>query len=367
MRPRDIATWRLANQRISTATCQTPAEVVAHLTAMQAQDYRGALWSIGLRMQDATAAAVEQAIADRLIVRTWPMRRTLHFVAADDVRWMLGLLAPRMISGMAGRLRRLELDAAALKRSGAVIVKALRGSGPLTRRQLYDVLSRARLAPTGQRGIHILCHLSMEGLLCQTGHAGTQSSFALLDEWIPTSRTLARDEALAELARRYFQSHGPATIHDLCWWSGLTVADAKAAIEMISSGFVRETIGANVYIIPRDQPATPPGLHLLPGFDEFLLGYTDRSAALDPADAQKVVPGNNGMFMATIVAGCRVVGTWKPSTIVTPTPFRPLTPRESRAYRVGAARYAAFTETRDSTPGSARRARSARPIAPHRD
>jgi hypothetical protein len=342
MRPREIASRRLANQRISTATCQTPAEVVAHLTAMQAQDYRGALWSIGLRMQDTTVAAVRQAIADRLIVRTWPMRRTLHFVAAADVRWMLGLLAPRMMSGMAGSMRRLGLDDGTLKRSRTTLVKALQGSAPLTRHQLYDVLSRARIATTDMRGLHILCHLSIEGLLCQTGQVGTHSSFALLDEWLPASRTVARDEALAELARRYFQSHGPATIHDFCWWSGLTVADAKAAIAMISSDFVRETIEGKVYITPRDQPATPPGFHLLPGFDEFLLGYTDRSAALDPTHAPKVGPGNNGMFRPTIVAAGRVVGLWQAADTVTVAPFRPLTQRESRASTAAATRYGRF-------------------------
>jgi hypothetical protein len=342
MRARDIAAWRLANQRISMPTCRTPADVVAHLTAMQAQDYRGALWSIGLRMPDATAAQVEQAVADRSIVRTWPLRGTLHFVAAADVRWLLNLLAPRTIASSAHRLRWLELDDATLARSRTIVTKALRGPGSLTRSQLYDVLGRARIAPTGQRGIYILWRLSLEGLLCQTARAGTQQSFALLDEWIPTSRTMARDDALAELADRYFRSHGPATVHDFSWWSGLTVADAKVAIEMLSSEFARETIDGSVYITPLDQPTAPAGLHLLPGFDEFLLGYKDRSAALDPIDARKVVPGNNGMFMPTIVAAGRVAGIWKSATI-SATPFRPLTQRESRAYRTAATRYARFT------------------------
>jgi winged helix DNA-binding protein len=339
MDPRDIAAWRLASQHIATPTCTTPLQVVRWLTAIQAQDYRGALWSIGLRMPQATAAHIERAIADRSIVRTWPLRRTLHFVAADDVRWMLALLRPRAIAGAAGRLRQLELDAAVIAKGRKALVASLEGGRQRTRAEIYDALTRARIAPTGQRGIHLLWHYAVEGVLCFASHSGNKPAFALLDEWIPSSRSLSRDAALAELACRYFRSHGPATRHDFVWWSGLTVGDAKAAIEMLPSEFTRD----EDHIVPPEPPHASPGVHLLPGFDEFLLAYKDRSATLSPAHARKVVPGNNGMFMPTIVAGGRVVGTWKPTPKgVVSTPFRPLTQGETRAYQSAVKRYTRF-------------------------
>jgi Winged helix DNA-binding domain len=345
----EIANWRLANQRIATPTGQTPLDVVRWLTAMQAQDYRGTLWSIGLRMADGTMAQVERAIADRSIVRTWPLRRTLHFVAAEDVRWILALLSRRMLTSAVGRLRQLEVDAASLTRCRKAVIRALSGDRQLSRTAIYDVLTRARVMPTGQRGVHILWQLAVEGILCFAAPAGTQQTYALLDEWVPTSRILGRDDALAELARRYFQSHGPATVYDFAWWSGLTVADAKTGAAMIAPDFVQETINRRVYVIPRNQSSAPPGLHLLSGFDEFLLAYKDRSASLDPAHTRQVVPGNNGMFMPTIVVNGQVAGVWKPSTI-TATPFRPLTQREARAFRAAARRYVRFTTSPPPDP-----------------
>jgi hypothetical protein len=341
MRPTEIATRRLASQRIATPTCQSPRDVVSWLGAMQAQDYRGALWSIGVRMPHATATLVERAIAERAIVRTWPLRRTLHFVAAADVRWLLALLGPRAIAQGAGRLRRLEIDARTIARSGTALAAALQGGQCLTRAEVYSALQRNRIATTGQRGIHLVWRLAVDGMLCFAAHSGTQPTFALLDEWVPPApRTLGRDAALAELARRYFQSHGPATVHDLAWWSGLTVADAKAAAAMVSGDFIEETIDGRVYVLPDTAPPARPGLHILPGFDEFILGYKDRTATLAPADARKVVPGGNGMFLPTIVAGGRVVGIWKPYT-----PFRRLTQTESRAYRAAITRYERFLGT----------------------
>jgi hypothetical protein len=345
----EIANWRLANQRIATPTCQSPLDVVRWLTAMQAQDYRGTLWSIGLRMADSTAAQVERAIADRSIVRTWPLRRTLHFVAAEDVRWILALLSKRMLAGAVGRLRQLEVDAATITRTRKAVIAALAGDRQLTRDAIYDVLRRARVAPDGQRGVHIIWQLAVEGILCFGAHAGSQPTYALLDEWVPTSRTVDRDVALGELAHRYFQSHGPATVHDFAWWSGLTVGDAKAGAAMIASDFVQETIDRRVYVIPRHQSSAPPGVHLLPGFDEFLLAYKDRSAVLDPAHAGKIVPGNNGVFKPTIVVNGKVAGVWKLSD-VTATPFRPLTQRDTRALRAAAIRYKRFTTSPQPDP-----------------
>jgi Winged helix DNA-binding domain len=337
-----IAERRLANQRISTPADATPLEVVRWLTAVQAQDYAGALWAVGLRMANATAPLIQQAIADRLIVRTWPMRGTLHFVAATDARWLLALTARRPIAGRAQRQRWLGLDDRTVARAASLIARELEGGRHLPRKDLYAVLERGRITPDGQRGNHILWCLAVDGLICQAVPTRTQATFALLDEWAPHPPSSPDPESgLAELARRYFRSHGPATAHDFAWWAGLAVRDAKAAsasiLNDLAGQFVQESVDGRTYIGPADT-ATPKkaGLYLLPGFDEFILGYKDRGDTLAAGHARKV-SGNNGVFRPTIVAGGRVIGTWRPFT-----PFRRLTSRETSAYRAALKRYERF-------------------------
>lgn len=350
MSPDTIATHRLLTQQIAATTCKTACEVVRVLGAMQAQDYAGALWAIGLRLPGATEVAIQQAIAERTIVRTWPMRGTLHFVPSEDVHWMLALLTPRVIAGTARRQQQLELGAAIFARCRELFVKALEGGKQLTRDEMYGVLARAGISTENQRGYHILWRLAQEGLICFASHAGKQPTFALLDEWVPKGRTLQRDEALARLTLRYFTSHGPATIQDYVWWSGLTAADAKAGVAMLSAQLANETINGKTYWMRPDLPELrniAPALHILPGFDEYLLGYKDRSDSLDPAHAQKVVPGNNGMFMPTIVSNGRVIGTWKrdlkkAAVIITPQAFTSLSSAEKKRFECAAKRYGHF-------------------------
>ena len=354
MNARDILTIRLTSQQIASSESGTPSDVVARLLAMQAQDHRGALWSIGLRLPGSTVTDIERAIANRTIVRTWPMRRTLHYVAADDVRWMLRLLTPRAIKGMVGRLAQLGIDEPVLARARKAIEKEFRERPLLTREEIYDVLARAKIPPANQRGIHVISRLSQEGLLCFGPHRGAAPTFALLDEWIPPSRVLAREEALAQLTTRYFRGHAPATVRDFAWWCGITLGDARTGVAMMSAELDETKIGEHTYIVSRaadevsaDAKRRARGLFLLPGFDEYMLGYSDRSVALDAAHAQKIVPGNNGMFMPTIVARGRVIGTWRmgPSRSampVSPLPFARLSTSDSRAFAAAAQRYGNF-------------------------
>ncbi len=304
--------FRLWNQQIAHPRFATPGEVVAALGAMQAQDYTGALWAIGLRLPAATQADVEQAIADRTILRTWPLRGTLHFVAAADVRWLLELLGSRAAASRAGRLRQLELDGATLARSGNVIVRALEGGKQWSRSALFAELEAAGIATAGQRGYHILGHFAQHGLICFGVHEGKQPTFVLLEEWAPQARRLARDEALAELAARYFTSHGPATLQDFVAWSGLTITDARAGIALAAQ-LIQEESGGVAYWMAQTMsaPSPAPEVYLLPGFDEYMLGYRDRSAALDPQHAAKITPGSNGVFQPTVVIDGQVVGVWK--------------------------------------------------------
>ncbi|MBI5141465.1 MAG: AlkZ family DNA glycosylase [Nitrospirae bacterium] len=309
-----IAHYRLYNQLIASSRFKKPGEVVASLGAMQAQDYPGTLWAIGLRLPDAVLSDVEKAVCDGSIVRTWPMRGTLHFVAAGDIRWMLELLSPRIISGSASRYKQLELDEATFTRCHKVFEKAMAEGRRLTRDETFKALQHAGIPVDKQRGYHILRRAGQEKIICFGPPRGKQDTFTLLDEWVPASRKLSGDAALAELAKRYFTGHGPATLDDFVWWSGLKVSDARAGLETVKEELEHEKIYGRIYWLPKDMPALnldAKSVYLLPGFDEYLLGYRDRGAALDPKHAQKICPGNNGMFAPTIVIDGRVVGTWK--------------------------------------------------------
>lgn len=341
-----IARHRLRNQGLSSGLPGGPAGVVSAMGAMQAQDYSAALWAIGLRSPGATEHDVEQAVAERKIVRTWPMRGTLHFVAAADVRWMLRLLTPRVIAGTARRTRELELDASAFARCRKVFVRVLRGGAVVTREAMMEQLENVGISTEGGRGYHILLRLSQEGLICFGPRQGKTHTFVLLDEWVLQSRTLDRDEALAELARRYFASHGLATLQDFVWWSGLTVTDANEGIARARLASLTAS-GVDYWGSEGISVADAGPGHLLPAFDEYLLGYKDRSAVLEAIHAGKVNPGNNGVFMHTVLIQGRVRATWKRivrknSVAITVQPFTPLRKSDWQALQSVAQRYAEF-------------------------
>ena len=350
---RVIASIRLHAQRISRPASTTPEAIVTHLGAVQAQDHAGALWSIGLRLAGATRADVERAIADRAIVRTWPMRGTLHFIPAADARWMLELLTPRIMKAAAARHRQLELDDAAFRRSRAIVGRALKEEPVQSRGAIFAALEKGGVSTTGQRGIHILQRLSMERMLCYGPHAEKQPTFALFDDWIRASRQLDRDDALRTLAERYFASHGPATLRDFVAWTGLTVADAKTGLALAQPSLERMVVdNAELWMSNESTPpdAAEASAHLLPGFDELMLGYRDRSATLAPRYAGRIVPGGNGMFLSTLVLDGQVRGTWTRTarartTVIEASPFSRLSAAEKKAFVAPAERYASFLGT----------------------
>ena len=348
---RDLVLRRLYRQQIAAPRLRTPAEVVAALGAMQAQDYPGTLWAVGLRTVAATVSDVEGAVASRSIVRTWPLRGTLHIAPAADIRWMLALSAPRTIAAAAGRYRQLELDQRTFARANAVFAKALSGGHQMTRQELALVLELARIGTAGQRLAHLLQRGALEQVICFGARRGKQFTYALLDDWVAAAPTLDRDEGLGRLAHRYFGGHGPATVADFAWWSGQTLTDARRGVAQLGAQLGTAGYQGATHYFPADDP---PGseasgaLHLLPGFDEFLLGYQDRSAALDWEFAALVCPGGNGMFAPTIVQGGRVIGTWtRPATTagpVSPRYFRSSARVAASHLNAKVARYAAFLD-----------------------
>jgi len=313
----ELGLLRLVAQRIAGPAHPTAAHAVRALTALQGQDYPGALTSVALRTVSRRRAEVEAALDAGDVVRSWPLRGTLHLVAADDLRWLLDVLGPRVLKGAAGRRERLGLTDADAERARAIAVGALEGGRRLRRDGLLAALADGGVDVSGQRGYHLLWYLAQTGTLCLGPTEAGQQLFVLLDEWAPASRPRERAEALGELALRYFTGHGPASVQDLARWAGLPLGDVRAGLAVASPHLARLDVdGVEYFLAPETADllaAVRPearGVFLLPGFDEFVLGYADRGAVLDPAHADRIVPGNNGMFRPTVVSEGRIVGTW---------------------------------------------------------
>lgn len=313
----EVALLRLVAQRLASPGFDSPADAVRWLTAVQAQDYHGALTSIALRYTDRSRAGVEAALDAGEVVRSWPMRGTLHFVAAEDLPWMLELLTPRVLSAAASRRAQLGLDATALDRARRMAAEALAGGGRLSRAELFAVWDASGLSTTAQRGYHMLWHLAQSGLLCFGPVREREQLVVLVEEWINDPRRPGRDQALCELAWRYFSSHGPATLNDFMRWTKLVAADARAGLSLAKPRLARiEVEGVEHFMHPQAPElldacrAAAEGIFLLPGFDEFILGYENRVAVVPPEFASRLVPGANGMFRPTVVIEGRVVATW---------------------------------------------------------
>jgi hypothetical protein len=315
---RDLALLRLVAQRLAGDGFPSVAETARWMTAMQGQDLPGVISSAALRTAWCTAADVRAAMDAGEVVRSWPMRGTLHLVAAEDLGWMITLGAPRVATAAGRRQQQLGLDPATLGRARAVAVAELEGGRRLRRAALFAAWQQAGISTEGQRGAHLLGHLAVSRVLCLGPTEGREQALVLLDEWVPRPRRLEGDEAVAAWSLRYYRSHGPATVADFAWWTGLTVSTARAGLAEVHGQLERLDVDGQTYWL---DPATPDRLdtwrsdaasvRLLPGFDELLLGYRDRGAVLDPAYADRLLPGGGGMFKASVVARGRVVGTWR--------------------------------------------------------
>jgi hypothetical protein len=331
-----------------------PADVaglVEWFGAMQAQDLASGLWSLGVRLPGWTVADVRAALERREALRTWPMRGTVHLIPPADTRWMLELTGVRTLSGAATRRAQLGLSEADEARALDVLGVALAGGGRLTRAQCLATLREAGIGTEGQRGYHLLWSASVRGVTCVAPNIGVEQTFVLLDEWAPEQRRPERDEALALLAHRYVRGHGPVNDREFAGWSGLTLTDARrglaAADDLLSTVRVD---GEPMYVDAAlaDTPRTPAaGVVALPGFDEYLLGYRDRTLMLDTAHRAAVVPGNNGIFQATVVRAGRVVGVWKrkvgrEAVTLTVRPLVPMTAGERTDVEQALTRYADF-------------------------
>jgi hypothetical protein len=347
----DLLGTRLRRQRLVGDGFATVEHAVAAQLAVQAQDYLGALWAIGQRVRGANEAAIELALAERSIVRAWPLRGTLHIVAAADLRWLLDLLASRVLQRSRRRLKdEFDIDERVVERARAVCERVLGGGRALARDALYAAFDDARIATAGTRGLHLVWWLAHAGVLCFGARVGKQHTFVLLDAWLPPAPRRSREDALAELARRYFASRAPATVQDFAWWSGLAAADALAAHEAVRDGLERVDIDDRAYWhVPTADDGTVAKrarVHLLPAYDEYTVAYQDRGAFLDAAHAARA---GNGIFKPALLVNGRIAGGWKRTLAkaaveVVPDWFTPPSATAMKAFDAAAARYAAFLD-----------------------
>jgi hypothetical protein len=313
MKLTDIANARLINQQIERPIFKTVKDIVSWMGALQAQDYSMAKWAIGVRLPAATNQVVETAIHKGEIIRTHILRPTWHFISADDVYWMLALRAAPIKASLQARWKQLGLSESIMAKSNQIMENLLQGGKSLTREELLAELTKAGIPIDENRASHLLVVAELDGLLCSGAIKNGKLTYALLEERVPKANLPTREEALAKLAKKYFNSHGPATSPDFAWWSGLSLKDASRALEMVKRELTSETIESQTYWYPETQIQPLPGegaAYLLPAYDEFLISYTDRRATLPGENFSKAV-SNNGIFRPVIVAHGQVVGIWK--------------------------------------------------------
>jgi len=306
---------RLRNQWLAKPKQDRPADAVRWLGAVQSQDYAGAMWALGLRLNGVDESSIEQAFADGAILRTHILRPTWHFIAAEDFRWMLELSGPRVSAVCAGRFRQLGLDARMAKRSRAVLERELGARGELTRQELRAALERGGIATDIQRLAHLMMHAELDAVICSGPRRGRQFTYALVDARVPHGNPRTRDESLAELATRYFTSHGPATIRDFVWWSGLTTGDARRAIELAAGALSRVTAGDRTYWSSPTAARAPrpdkPSVYLLPNYDEYLIAYRDRDLVVRGGRAGNLGARGVDPFTHHLVVDGVLAGSWQ--------------------------------------------------------
>lgn len=303
---------RLLSQGLATPKFESATDVVAHFGAMQGQDYAMAKWAVGCRMLHATDDLIENAIDEGKIIRTHLMRPTWHFVAAQDLHWMLALTSENIMRQLRSSYTMLGLDEKMLHKSNDKIYQALQQTKHLTRDELMEVLQSAGVKTNETRSSHYLMHAEMAGIICSGKRNKQRHTYTLLDNWVKKEKHFTREEALAELAKRYFASHSPTTLKDFSWWSGLSVGDSKLAIAM-NAHLIKAEWNSQIYYLANSEKVVDnetESVRLLPAFDEFLIAYKDRSASIHK-DHHRHAFTTNGIFRPIVVVNGQVVGTWK--------------------------------------------------------
>jgi hypothetical protein len=345
-----IRLLRLSNTGLNSSAFKTPTEVVEHLCAVQAQDYVAAKWAIGLRLQKTTDQIVEQAFNEGKILRTHVMRPTWHFVTPQDIKWLLELTAPQVKKLLASSDKKLGITKELLNLSQKTCQEALEGNKSLTRTELAEELQRRGISAKGQLLAHILVHIELDALICSGPVKGKQLTYCLLDERAPNAEKLSREESLKKLSLKYFSGHGPAQVKDFAWWSGLSLVDAKQGLKLSQEMLEQETVDTKTYWFtqPKNHSnSKEQSAFLLSIYDEYTIGYTDRSVLSDERIVEKLIAMGNALTAVMVFEG-KIVGTWSKRKIkknlieVRLSPFKALENNAQNAFKDAAELYGQF-------------------------
>lgn len=305
---------RLFAQQLARPDFDNPVDVVAWMGAVQAQEISMAKWAVGLRAKEPALSAVENALKDGQILRLHILRPTWHYVAARDVRWMSQISGARIKAAWTSFARSsgLDVDGAFCNKTSKLLEKILPGKC-LDRAELSAEFAKRGLDITEHVLRYVLCCAEADGLVCSGPERGRTHTYMLTDERVKDAPVFPREEALARLARLYFQSHSPASAEDFAWWSGLSVSEARRAIASLGAELTQDVFGARKLYVHASYAGRKPAsgvVHLLPPFDEYLISYKDRADALDPKHQPKAF-NRFGTFYPVVLSDGRIVGNWQ--------------------------------------------------------
>ncbi len=346
----DLAKFRLSSQQLCGTNLKTAQQMVRWFGAVQGQEYAQTKWGLGLRLPELDEPDIEQELVTGKILRTHLLRPTWHFVAAPDIRWLLELTAPQVNRVNAYMYRKLELDEPVFNRCNELLISLLEGGKQLTRAAVNETFQQHKIEARGHRLSYIMMYAELAGIVCSGARQGNQFTYALLDEQVPAAGSYSREEALAELTRRYFSSRGPATLNDFATWSGLARTACKSGMELIRSSLEKITLPDNDYYFIPPLPLLKehvPALQLLPVYDEYVMGYRDRSAFFE--FRKQLRPSPPVYFDSIIIDEGQQIGTWR-RTLTGKTVdlelafFRPLSARQDQSFRLAVRRLEAFTK-----------------------
>ncbi|PKA16735.1 winged helix DNA-binding domain-containing protein [Leptospira haakeii] len=347
----NIALTRLKHLNVLNSMYSSPEKLVQDLVAIQGQDYAASKWAIGLRAPGLNEEDIESAFLDKKIIRSWPLRGTLHVVSAKDIYWLLDLLGPPTISKYAAHYKKIELDPKVLKKCYSILSKNLANQNFLTRKEISSILEKSGIITNTTRLSHILQRAGLEGLICFGPRRDKDFTYTLIEEWIPKIKKVIKpkEEALYHLTKQYFDTRAPATLADFVWWSGLNVKDAKAGVESFGSKLTSFQKDDQIYYIPKKMNIVEKDsdtLFLLPAFDEFLLAFTDRKDCMDPPPKRLLTPADD-LFRPTLVINGWVSGIWqrefkKEDVVLKVNPYKPLNANLKKKLKKAAEEYATF-------------------------
>lgn len=344
-----IPVLRSLNQQLAYTKFKTAKALAGWMGALQAQDYNMSKWAFGIRLKNSTEALINNEIDAGNLIRTHLLRPTWHFVSSDDIYWILELTAPRIKAALKYRDKQLGLTKNIYHKCNNILEKSLRDCNHKTREELITDLKELKINVKDNRASHIFLRAELDGIICSGKQKQGKPTYAILKEWVPEHKKTLREEALKELALRYFTSHGPASINDFTWWSGLSASDAKLALNFNKGNLISEVIQNQTYWLANSYLEPNPDYNeicFLPAYDEFLISYRDRTAALSIIDNKKAI-SNNGIFYPTILQNGQIIGTWKRrnknnQVIISRNLFKNLTPDQNRISFNSLTRYSGF-------------------------